>query len=110
MHVGDGLQVRVVRVAILAAPGKGRDAESSDQGGRNVVLGRQWVRGAQRHRGTARLERSHEVRRLGRHVQARADTQAVERTVGRETLPDQPQHRHFAFGPFDAPNSFVDQR
>ena len=54
----------------------------------------------------AGLQRPHEVRGLGRDVEARPDPQPVERPLTREAFPDQPQDRHLPFGPFDAPGAF----
>ena len=55
--------------------------------------------------GAAGLERAHEVGRLGRHVQARADAQPVERPVALEALADEAEDGHLALGPFDAPDA-----
>ncbi len=47
--VRDGVEVRVVRVAVLAAPGERADAVARDERGGDVVLGRERVGGAERH-------------------------------------------------------------
>ena len=50
----------------------------------------------------AGLERAHQVGRLGRDVEARADAQAGERPLALEALADQAQDGHLALGPLDA--------
>ena len=52
--------------------------------------------------GAAGHQRAHEVRRLGRHVQARGDAHAVERALGVEALADRAQDGHLPVGPLDA--------
>jgi len=106
MGVGDRVEVGVVRVAILAPAGIARDPELGDQRGRHIVLGRKWVRGRQHDGRAARLERPHEVRGLGRDVEARPDAQAGERSLALEALPDEPKDGHLALGPFDAADPF----
>ena len=107
--VGDAVEMRVVRVAVLAAPGVDADAVLGDERRGDVVLGRERVRGGQHDLGAAGLQRAHQVRRLGGDVQARADAQAVERAVALEALPDEPQHGHLALGPFDAADALGGQ-
>ena len=81
------------------------DPVLGDERGSDVVLGRERVRRREHDVGAAGLERAHQVRRLGRDVEARADAQAVERPVALEALADQAQDRHLALGPFDAPDA-----
>ena len=96
------LEVGVVRVAVLAAPGVDGDAVLGDQRRGDIVLGRQRVGRAQDHVRAAGLERAHQVGGLGRDVQARADAQAVERPLALEALADEAQDGHLALGPLDA--------
>ena len=94
--------MRVVRVAVLAAPGERRDPVLGDERRRDVVLRGQRVRRREHDVGAAGLERPHEVRGLGRDVQAGADPDALERPLRLEPLADQPQDGHLALGPVDA--------
>ena len=50
----------------------------------------------------AGIKGAHQVGRLGRDMQARADAQAVERPLALETLADEAQDGHLALGPLDA--------
>ena len=109
MRVGDRLEMRVIRVAVLAAPGEGGDAVFADQSGRDVVLRGQRVRRRKHHLGAAGLERAHEIGRLGRDVQTRPDADALERPVALEPFADQAQHGHLALGPFDAADTLGPQ-
>ena len=108
-RVGDALEVGVVRVAILAAAGERRDAVLGHERGRDIVLGRERVRGREHDVRAAGLERAHEVGGLGRDVQARADAQARERLLALEALADQAQDGHLALGPLDAPDALLGQ-
>ncbi len=101
VRVGDRPEVRVVGVAVLAAPGVRRDAVLGDERGRDVVLGRERVAGREHDMRPAGLERAHQVRGLGRDVEAGADAQAVERPVALEALADEAQDGHLALGPLD---------
>ena len=101
MRVGDRPQVRVVGLVVLAAPGERRDAVLGDERGRHVVLGRERVARREHDLRAAGLERAHQVGRLGRDVEARADAQAVERPVALEALADEAQDGHLALGPLD---------
>src|SRR5262249_59754795 len=49
----------------------------------------------------AGLEREHQDRGLGGHVQARAEADALERLLAREALADLPEDRHRLLGPLD---------
>jgi hypothetical protein len=49
----------------------------------------------------ARLERAHQVRRLGGHVEARGHAVAGQRLLALEALADRGQHRHLPVGPLD---------
>ena len=104
------LDVRVVRVVVLALDREGRDVELVDERRGDVVLRRERVRRAQHDVGTARLQRAHQVRRLGRHVQARRDAVAGERLLALEPLADRGQHRHLPVGPHDAPHALGGER
>ena len=101
--VVDGrLDVRVVRVVVLALDREHGDVELVDERCGDVVLGRERVRRAEHHVGSACLERAHQVRGLGRHVEARGDAVAGERLLALEALADRLQHRHLPVGPHDA--------
>ena len=99
--VGDRLEVRVVGVPVLAAAGVDGDPVLGDERGRDVVLGRQRVGGRQHDVRATGLERAHQVRRLGRDVEARPDPQPVERPIALEALADEAQDGHLALGPLD---------
>ena len=102
LRVGDAVEVGVVGVAVLAAPGERGDPVLGDERGGDVVLGRQRVGRGEHDVGAAGLERPHEVGRLGRDVEARPDAQAGERALALEALADEAQDGHLALGPFDA--------
>ena len=97
----------VVGVAILAAAGEDGDAVLENERRRDVVLGRERVRGGEDDLGAGGLEGPHEVGRFGRHVKARPDPQPVERPFAFEALADEPKHWHLAFGPLDAPDTLA---
>ncbi len=98
----DRVDVRVIRVAVLALAREHRDALVRHERRRDVVLRRERVRRAQRDGRAAIAQCDREVRGLGRDVQARADAQATERPLRGEALPDPRQDRHLARGPRDA--------
>jgi len=100
--VDAGVDVAVVRRIVLAFDGMDADTVLVDEGGGHVVLGAQRVAGAQDDVGAARLERAHEVGRLGRDVQAGADAHAFERLLDGEALADGLEHGHVHVGPLDA--------
>ena len=52
------------------------------------------------------LQRPHEVRGLGRDVQARRDAVAAQRLLALEALADRGEHRHLPVGPLDPPLAF----
>ena len=95
------LDVRVVRVVILALDGEARDVVLVHERRGDVVLCRERVRRAQHDVGAAGLQRPHEVRGLGRHVQAGRDAVAGERLLALEALADRGEHRHLPVGPLD---------
>ena len=102
--VVDGrLDVRVVRVVVLALDREDGDVELRDERRGDVVLRRERVRGAQHDVGAAGLERPHEVRGLGRHVETGGDAVARERLLLLEPLADRGEHRHLPVGPLDPP-------
>ena len=89
---------------------KVRDPVLVDERGGDVVLGRERVRGAEDDLGAARLQRAHQVRRLGRHVEAGGDAVAGERLLALEALADRGEHRHLPVGPLDPPHAFGGER
>ena len=86
--VDRGLDVRVVRVVVLALDREDRDVVLLDERGGDVVLRGERVRRAEDDVGAAGLQRARQVRRLGRHVQAGRDAVAVERLLALEALAD----------------------
>ena len=82
------LEVLVVRVVVLALDRERRDPVCVDERRGDVVLGRERVRGAEHDLGAARLERPHEVRGLGRDMEAGGDAVAGERLLALEALAD----------------------
>ena len=95
------LDVRVVRVVVLALDREDRDVEVLDERGRDVVLRRERIRGAQNDIRAAGLQRPHEVRGLGRHVQAGRDAVAAQGLLLLEPVADRSEHRHLPVGPLD---------
>ncbi len=108
--VDRGLDVLVVGVVVLALDREDGDAVLLDERRRGVVLRRERVRGAEHDVGAARLERAHQVRGLGRDVQARGDAVPGERLLGREALADRGQHRHLPVGPHDPAHALGRER
>ena len=108
--VDRGLDVLVVRVVVLALDRERRDPVLVDERGRDVVLRRERVGRADDDVGAARLERAHQVRRLGRHVQAGGDPVAGQRLLGLEPLADRGQHRHLPVGPLDPAHALGGER
>ena len=95
------LNVAVVGLVVLALDRKDGDAIMRDQRGGHVVLGAERVRGAEPHVRPSGLQRFHEIRRLGGHVQTGGRPQTFERLLALEPFFDQPQHGHGGLGPFD---------
>src|SRR3990170_1864120 len=79
------------------------------QRGRDIVLRRERIRGAERDVGPPGLQRQHQVRGLGRHVQARAHPNALERPLLLEPLADEREYRHLAVRPLDPLTSLLGQ-
>ncbi len=69
--------------------------------GRDVVLRRQRVRGAQRHARAAGEQRADQIRGLGGDVQAGGDADVRQRLLGVEPGSDLREHRHLLVGPRD---------
>ena len=108
--VVDGrVDVVVVDLAVLAPDGEDRDAEILDQRGRHVVLRAQRVRRAQHRVRAAILERSRQVGRLGRDVQARGNIHALQRLGPRKPLANLPQDRHVVVRPQNPSFAFLRQ-
>ena len=104
------LDVAVVRVVVLALDREHADAVLLDERGRDVVLRRERVGRAEDDVRAARLQRAGEVRRLGRHVQARGDAVPGERLLALEALADRREHRHLPVGPRDPAHAFGGER
>ena len=99
-----------LRTALLAAVGHDlrtplatAKAVVSGLRSRDVVLGRERVRRAQHDVRAAGLKRPHEVRSLGRDVEARGDAMAGQRLLTLESFPDRREDRHLPVGPLDPP-------
>ena len=97
----DRFDVRVVRRVIFAFDRERRNAVVAERRG-DVVLRRERIARAERDLRAAGLQRQHEVRRLGRDVQARADANALERFLDFEAVADLREHRHVGSRPRDA--------
>src|SRR5256885_611086 len=90
----------LARVA-LALVGVHGDVVLLHERRRRVVLRGERVRRAERDLGAACLERQHEDRRLGGHVQARAEAEALERLLLGEALADLAEDGHRLLRPLD---------
>jgi hypothetical protein len=95
----NGFYMVVISFIIFAPDGERIAAVNLDQSRGNVVLRGKRVRRAQVHRGAARDERAHEVRRLGRHVHAAAQRCALERLFLLEPIAYSGKDRHEIAGP-----------
>ena len=102
--------VPVVALVVLALMGVDGDLVDVHERRRRLVLGREGVRGAERDLGATGLEREHQHGRLGRHVQARAEADPLQRLFLREPLADLAQDRHGLLGPLDAQTTRRRQR
>ena len=92
------MNMPVIGLAILPAPGV--DAETSGgQGGGDIILCGKGIRCADRDLRSARPQGLGELRGLTRHVQATAHPQAAQRPFLQEPRPDLRQDRHEAAGP-----------
>ena len=105
-----GLDVAVVGVVVLALDREDADAVLLDERRGDVVLGRERVGRAEHDVRAARRQRAGEVRRLGRHVQARGDAVPCERLLALEALADRREHRHLPVGPRDPPHALGGER
>ena len=105
-----GANVLVVRLVVLALDREDLDAVIAHEVGGDIVLRREWVRGAERHVGATGLERNGEVRGFRRDVQTGGDTLSLERTLLGEPRLDLTQHRHGALRPLRAAASLIGER
>ena len=96
-----GLQVAVVGCIVFALDRKNRDFLIGHQRCRNIILGRERVRGGQHYIGTADGQHLHQIRRFCRHMQTGRNLDALQWALFLEALADEPQHRHFLLGPVD---------
>ncbi len=99
--VNGRLDVGVVRVVVLALDGEHGHVVFGYQCRRDVVLRRQRVGRAEDDVRAARLQRPHQVRRLGRDVETGGDAMSGQRLLAVESLPDRREHRHLPVGPLD---------
>ena len=102
-----GLDVRVVRVVVLAVDREDRDVVLLDERRCDIVLRRERIRRAEHDVGAAGLQRASEVRRLGRHVQAGRNAVSGQRLFALEALADRREHGHVAVGPLDPANALL---
>ena len=99
--VDSRLDVRVVRLVVLALDREDRNVEIVHQRSGDIVLRGEWVGRTEHDVRPAGLERAHEVRGLGRHVQARRDAASLKRLFTLEPLADRREDRHLPVGPHD---------
>ena len=102
--------MRVVRVVVLPFDGKDGHVVLLDERSRDVVLRGERIGGAEDDVGTAGLERAHQVRRLGRHMEAGRDAVPGKWLLPLEPVPDGGQHGHVPVGPPDAAYAFGRER
>ena len=105
-----GRDVPVIAVLVFALDRVGRDSVILHQAGRDVVLGRQRVGGAQQEVGTAGLQGLGQVGGFGRDVQAGRHSHSGQRLFLLEPLADRPQDGHVALGPLDSFAALFSQR
>ena len=109
--VVDGrLDMRVVRVVVLAFDREDGNVVFVDERCGDVVLRRQRIRRAKDDVCAAGLQCPHEIRRLRRDVQARRDAVAGERLFLFEALADRGEHRHLPVGPGDSAHALGSER
>ena len=96
------VDVPVVGRPIFSPAREHRQMNVLDQRGGDVVLRGERVAGAEGEGCAARLQRAHQVRRLGCDVEAGGDPQPGERTFAGKAFTNQPEHRHLPVGPEDA--------
>ena len=106
--VDDGDDAGRVGVGVLAAAAV-RRAAVGDERRDDLVLRRQRVGGGERDLRPAGDERPHEAGGLGRHVQAGADAQAVQRALGGQALADRAQDGHLPVRPLDPRAALADR-
>ncbi len=99
----------VVGIMVLALDGKDGNPIIDHEGGGNVILGRQGVRGAEHDIGPSGLEGFHEVGRLAGHMEAGRHLDALERFRLGKILGNIGQNRHIPSCPFDAAGPHVCQ-
>jgi hypothetical protein len=112
-HLGNpvehGPDVRVVRIGVLT-PDREDGNPLGDEGGGDVVLCREGVRGAERNVRSPGPQSLHEVGGLGGHVQACRDSNSGERGLLLEPLADRGENWHPPASPFDAKCARLGQR
>ena len=94
--------VVVIRIVVLALDGEHRNALIAHQAGRNVVLRRKRVRGAQHHIRSAIAQANRQVRGFRGHMQAGRYPDPLQRLVLDELFPDDLQHFHGLVRPLNA--------
>ena len=93
--------VRLIGVEALTAAGPHLDSVLGDQRRGDLILRRQRIGRAERHLGAGQPERSHQVRRLGGHMQAGGDPDSAQRTLALKPLGHLGKDGHLARRPGD---------
>ena len=109
-EVKRGVDVRVVGIVVFALDGECGDAVFARQRRRHIVLRAQRIAGAYRRLRAAVLQREHQVRGFGGHMQAGGYSQPGQRLFFGKALPNLAQHRHLALSPAYPPYAVGRQR
>jgi len=96
------LNMTVIGVFVLATDGKHGDSRLCHQPSRHLILGAQWIGGAEGDVRPSGFQHLHEIAGLRRHVQTGGDAYPGERMLRLEPLAHQLQHRHALSSPGDA--------
>ena len=70
-----------------------------DKGRSHIILGAEWVRGAEYYISASSRQGAHQVSSLRGDVQTGTDADPSQWPLFGETLADQPQYRHLLLGP-----------
>jgi hypothetical protein len=97
-----GSQMAVIGLAIGAMNRVGVDTVMAGEGRRDIVLGRERIRGATEHLRATRLERAQQVCGFAGYMQTSGHLQSLERQFLTEPLADRAKYWHLLVGPFDS--------